>query len=647
MFRIKTDIRQFNCETQEKVEKLIRNWVVRPTDLIFDEEGQSWEPIGEHPDFGDLFTAIRDGVDEDLLTTRELDEISSVTKDDPSSLQSSAILSGRRKLKRSKDADEPDEDAPLPIPEAPAGVEGVAAVGEEVTVMTERTAELLGLTDEQEQEGASEAPEPAEDLPLPTPPAGITAPEPADEPTQIVTHEMSEVEASDADLSDEYELEEIEGLSEAEGDASDADAREPSDEGAEAPEVVTAADDDASPADGDEGARAEEDAPEEDVVPRIGRHDLPEELFLTNEISRAEILAADDMLDELGEDGGPSVEDPLDWEVTQQIESPFVPEEESEEEEDDASVDDGWSSLDIDVDLRATDEFDRLEDEDEDTRETIELESPISRDDIPALDPEKIGKPSDKILVDEDYSREAGGDSLATSSESEVSAASEVSEISEASEGSDASDEVSEISEASEASDDDASADEGIELEETADFDTGELFDAPSSPPPVGGDDDTGEQDLAALEEDSDITETFDDADEALQSLIEESSGDEDDTLLDQGDDEDSPSLFQDRGFVSEGYTIPMPFKIGPSQGDMSLGIRQASVSTEEKDMAFPVPQPKTPGVLIKHRYGYGDKPRVKSTGETVTKQDNSTVVVVVVVVLVILLVATAIIFSR
>lgn len=632
MFRIKTDIRQFNCETQEKVEKLIRNWVVRPTDLIFLEEEQSWEPIGEHPDFGDIFTAIREGVDEDLLTTRELDEISNITKDDAPSPQSSAILRGRRKLKRSKEQAEAEEDAPLPIPKAPAGVEGVAAVGEEVTVMTERTAELLGLTDEQEAESAPE------EVPVPEAPEGITAPAPVDEPTQIVANEASEageIEESDADLSAEYELEEIDGPSEAndvEDEAAAGVEDAPSEDEADeprAPEVasddegaaaeVSEEDSEEAAADGDDSAEEEQgEEKDEDVVPRIGRHDLPEELFLTNEISRAEILAADDMLDELGEDGGPNVEDPLDWEVTQQIESPFAPEDDSEGD-DDSSVDDGWSSLDIDVDLRATDEFDRL-DEDEDIRETIELESPISRDDIPALDPEKVGKPSDKILVDEDYSREAGDDTLATPSQPEAASDSEVSE---------------------------AGADEEIELEETADFDTGELFDSPSSPPPVSAEDDTGEQDLAELQEDSETTDDADENDEALQSLIEESSGDDIDTPLEQGDDETSPSIFQDRGFVSEGYTIPMPFKIGPSPGDMALGIRQASVSAEEKDMAFPTPQPKTPGVLIKHRYGYGDKPRVKSTGETVVKQDRSAVVVFFVVLLVVLTIATVIIFSK
>ena len=75
MFRIKTDIRQFNCETQEKVEKLIRNWVIRPTDLIYHTDDKSWEPIGDHPDFGVLFANLRDASDEeDVMTSTELDQ---------------------------------------------------------------------------------------------------------------------------------------------------------------------------------------------------------------------------------------------------------------------------------------------------------------------------------------------------------------------------------------------------------------------------------------------------------------------------------------------------------------------------------------------------------------------------------------------
>ena len=58
MFRIKTDIRQYKCETKDKVEKLIRNWVIRPTDLIYSTEQKEWLPIGEHPSFLPLFGVL-------------------------------------------------------------------------------------------------------------------------------------------------------------------------------------------------------------------------------------------------------------------------------------------------------------------------------------------------------------------------------------------------------------------------------------------------------------------------------------------------------------------------------------------------------------------------------------------------------------
>ncbi|MFP4599324.1 MAG: hypothetical protein ACLFVJ_13780, partial [Persicimonas sp.] len=58
MFHIKTDIRQYKCESEEKVERLIRNWVIRPSDLIYNADEKTWKPIGQHAAFDDIFAVI-------------------------------------------------------------------------------------------------------------------------------------------------------------------------------------------------------------------------------------------------------------------------------------------------------------------------------------------------------------------------------------------------------------------------------------------------------------------------------------------------------------------------------------------------------------------------------------------------------------
>lgn len=60
MYRIKTDIKNFRCESRDAVERLIRNWVIRPSDSIYEENVGRWRPIGEHPDFARCFASLDD-----------------------------------------------------------------------------------------------------------------------------------------------------------------------------------------------------------------------------------------------------------------------------------------------------------------------------------------------------------------------------------------------------------------------------------------------------------------------------------------------------------------------------------------------------------------------------------------------------------
>jgi hypothetical protein len=225
MFQIKTDIRQFNCETQDKVERLIRNWVIRPTDLVYLQESKRWEPIGEHPSFEPLFASLRQA---DMEGKQ-------------SDMASESAEYDLEEIVQSVDA------GVLPLPQAPEGVEPPAHDGE-VTTMTERTAQLLGM-DEDEVEPRTTS------TPASSTQTTSTTSTPAPSPSVVV----------------------------------------------ELPS---------------------------------GRHNLPEELFLTNEVDREEIdLAAEEArLDELGEfEGLPTA----------------------------SELDAGWDALmDMD-DLRRTGEFDR------------------------------------------------------------------------------------------------------------------------------------------------------------------------------------------------------------------------------------------------------------------------------------------------
>lgn len=207
MYRIKTDIRQYKCDTKEKVEKLIRNWVIRPNDLIYQADQQRWSPIGEHPSFLDLFATLEaqeraepdtvvtsnplvkadvaetpadatvssdapeneevtriqvrpigseespsadaDGVDEMVGSLADIrdDEGNALEPAEPEAVAEQAA-SEKEDVETPEDIRQTEAiDLPLAPPEAPAGVEPPVRA-DEVTVMTERTLDLLKVTDE-------------------------------------------------------------------------------------------------------------------------------------------------------------------------------------------------------------------------------------------------------------------------------------------------------------------------------------------------------------------------------------------------------------------------------------------------------------------------------------------------------------------
>lgn len=145
MFRIKTDIRQYKCESREKVVRLIRNWVVRPTDLIFDDEEQEWGPIGEHSEFVSTFAELAKR-EEDVPDTVVSSELPPTDESEGSESESSEPASD------DESSVEEAGEQELEPPEPPEGIEENRAQPDEITVMTEETLDTL-LEDGENSDG--------------------------------------------------------------------------------------------------------------------------------------------------------------------------------------------------------------------------------------------------------------------------------------------------------------------------------------------------------------------------------------------------------------------------------------------------------------------------------------------------------------
>jgi hypothetical protein len=332
MFRIKTDIRQYKCESRGKVERLIRNWVIRPTDLIFDEDKQEWGPIGEHSAFVSTFAE---------LATRESEaEDTVVSEESPPDKPPVARREG----------EQPDP------PEPPEGVEPESASPDEITVMTEET--LESMLDEKERDspgegdietvetggddddsagelqgGELEVAEPEETQPdAPKPSFELenqprenheedekTAPEATSRDRREVTAEPPSVEQSEDDEESTLEATPIDGeqnggepsAAESEAESTDPDVRRIKAFGGESPPSARAGRPGGGQASDEDLLRDTNEAEDKESMARtpsgrhdavdpsgalvdggeedsVARHDLPEEIFATNEISESE-----------------------------------------------------------------------------------------------------------------------------------------------------------------------------------------------------------------------------------------------------------------------------------------------------------------------------------------------------------------------
>ncbi len=373
MFRIKTDIRQYKCETKDKVEKLIRNWVIRPNDLIYDADGKDWAPIGAHPSFVDLFGMLDEQekntpdtvVTVSPYTDREEahDEPGNGVADaSPEEIEEVTRLVGRPTVAdseaedgRTTDVFDQEEIADslsatkVPKPTAPDGVEPIRNDGE-VTMMTERTFDMLKTTDEDEARAQRERDDAAK-------PGDPTHVESSDVDDDEVHDALEPIDDSDVDVDDDDDADEERGD----------DAEEPADQ-----TVLDAGDDEADDADEEiTGVRerknaesAEPATPDDDDEPalpkpaiakvlesgpKLGRHDLPEELFATNEISSPEVQEQMKRLDELAELAEPS-------EPTKSEPAPTKPAGDAwpERLDEDSGVDEAWDV--VADDLRTTED---------------------------------------------------------------------------------------------------------------------------------------------------------------------------------------------------------------------------------------------------------------------------------------------------
>ena len=365
MFRIKTDIRHYTCDSREKVEKLIRNWVIRPADLLLDPSSESWAPIGDHPGFAPIFSTLEEAhqnTPDTVVTARQSTEPSSEEPSPPPAINrpnrdtmptpALGVLRPARSARKPAPPPTPDpDDFPAP-PEPPEGVVDPVRDSGEITMMTERTLELLSADDD----------------------------------------------AATAD--------------DAPSDIAIAGAKDASSESA--PEDAPA--DDASQ---DETA----DIP----LRRLGRHDLPEDLFATAELSKPELEDAP-RIDDLADLEGDAPDDPEiagPDEVTALRELPPLADDENEdtsldetsetrarwnislnsppEDQDDDLDEDSESDDDHDLDEDSDSEDDHDLDEDSDSEDEHDLDEDSDSEDEHDLDEDSDSEdehdPDENLIV--------------------------------------------------------------------------------------------------------------------------------------------------------------------------------------------------------------------------------------------------------
>ena len=619
MFRIKTDIRQYRCDTRDKVERLIRNWVIRPTDLIYDDDSDQWDPIGEHPSFVELFDSLAEAHQnqpETVITDRAADKAASDKSEAPSS--SSKNSNSQPKSAILRPARSTNAEPPVPSDE----VEGVIRDSDEITVMTERTLDILS-----EERVPADKPPPSNGKAPPTPPPSVEPPATAapDEKTELVelpTFDDEDETAQDSpplDESDDLEPNrererELKNDEEAPEPTHDEDQKE-----SERPDASTSGDDppkksdpqdeerdlaskdrdELTPGD-DEGAQkdqeSEEDADEvqlkadtdgesesleettddkpdgvepsdeheppaddsmaaENAAPApkqsqpLGRHDLPEEVFVTAEISETETTSDEEHLDELGELGdedlvmGSPSESRSQWNIILDEVPPDDDKAAAYEETDELELPDkedvAGASLQI-----GDDEVDPL-------RDTADLGPPPTPD------------------IDSDAGGDPSGDP--TGDAEEIDPLRDTDEI-------------------------------GIQSRPAPDDDS------PRDPAPSDDFEEALQIDEAALDD------AFEDLEDS--AIAARQASDNGDTAVEELDEISMIEAIpvRDPNAPSLGYEVDFRIPIEPSQELLDRGLQRSQVSEKRRDGLYSLPEPKTSGEIIKKHYYLSNRPSFEKT---------------------------------
>ncbi|RAL23116.1 hypothetical protein DL240_09545 [Lujinxingia litoralis] len=493
MFRIKTDIRHYKCDSQAKVEKLIRNWVIRPADLLHDPSTERWAPIGEHPGFAPLFASLEEAhknTPDTVVTARHVPS----TPSRP--VPASGILRPARRRAPLPEPPADDLDFPPP-PEPPEGVEGVAHDASEITVMTERTLALLS-------EGAErQAPD--------------EAPAPQAEPA--------------------------------------------------APAIATR---------------------------RLGRHDLPEDLFATAELTKPELNAQPrmDELGELDEEGFAGPDEVTELRELPPVERFAAPDSDAD---DDAleELSDALEELSAATDDKGSDdESAALQDADDESDEGTELANPLD-------ETEEAPQQERAEAADEPHPQERSPEP-STASDDEPTLETRV------------------------ASDDVLSPppDEADKAQrESAGGRSRWNITVGDTPP----DDENAEDDaLPAHDPDDDLIiaeaispeleldeEALDEALDDLEKAASEASELDEVTV-------EALRPRQDLNFVSSGYAMELPIDIGPSPRMLELGLVRSTLPQNERDRRLPRPAPKKSGYRISHTFDLSPPPPQRSLAERI-----------------------------
>ncbi|MFW5968260.1 MAG: hypothetical protein ACOCV2_12115 [Persicimonas sp.] len=341
MYHIKTDIRQYRCESEDKVERLIRNWVIRPSDLIFHADEEAWKPIGQHPVFNDIFEGIeleesnepdtvvtdppselaaehevepgaeREEIDDRQTSegdkeTDELEASDSGAEDDeePDSEEGEEVtqIVGDDGLEEESGAEEDEEVTQIVAEDGPEEESG-AEEGEEVTQIVgddgleeesdaeegEEVTQIVGEDGLEEESDEHEEPasEAAADTQVDAPPRAEAKEN--DEPPRIIEppEPAGDVEGVARD-SDEITLMTEETLERMREDVEEADAPESSTV-SEADEEPSSLEESSQPTDLSETSDLPEVDSGESDESSTGRHGLPEEVFVTDEIRHEDV----------------------------------------------------------------------------------------------------------------------------------------------------------------------------------------------------------------------------------------------------------------------------------------------------------------------------------------------------------------------